>query len=301
MRLLRWGRSAYESDASLRLEAQLLDGIEVLHHVGPVPDLRGVQVLATTSKVQVGEEQLSSPDLRLVITTTSGYEHIDVACARRHEVLVARCPMARRDAVVESSVSMGIALLRQTLVFQRDAEQGLWSRDRLLDRSLTLVRGLTVGVVGHGVIGRRAAQIWRTLGAQVWVSDPVMPRSPSFEELVQSCGLITLHCSLNPANQGLVNADVLQAMAPGSVLLNTARGGLVHTAALLQHTHVRAGLDVFAQEPCPDLARLAARPNTLLSPHAAGYHDGLGEAVARELAESVLAFAEGGSPAHLVQ
>ena len=300
MVLLRWGRSAYESEESLALEARLLEGITVRRHEGDDPDLRGVEVLATTSKVQVDEEHLASPELKLVVTTTNGYDHIDLVAAQRHKVLVARCPMGRRDAVVEASLSMGIALLRQQPVFQRDAEQGCWTRDQLIPRSLALVRGAMVGVVGHGVIGQRAAQVWRALGARVWVTDPRMPSSPSFEELVGHCRVIALHCSLNDHNIGLVSAEVLARMAPGTVLLNTARGRLVDVDALLQHTHVRAGLDVFPDEPWRHLRELAARPNTLLTPHAAGYHDDLGQAVALELTEAVLAYRAGGNPTHVV-
>ncbi len=300
MVLLRWGRSAYETEESLALEARLLEGVTVRRHEGAEPDLQGVEILATTSKVQVCEEHLASPDLKLVVTTTSGYDHIDLVAAQRHDVIVARCPMARRDAVVEASLSMGIALLRQQPAFQRDAEQGHWTRDQLIPRSLSLVRGSTVGVVGHGVIGERAAQLWRAFGARVWVTDPRMRRSPPLEELLAHCRLVSLHCSLNADNVGLVGAEALARMAPGSVLLNTARGRLVDLDALLEQTHVRAGLDVFPDEPCTRLGELAARPNTLLTPHAAGYHDGLGRAIALELAEAVLAYRAGGSPTHVV-
>jgi phosphoglycerate dehydrogenase-like enzyme len=299
MKLLRWGRSAYESDESLDLEARLMEGVEVLHHVGPNPSLDGIDVLATTSKVTVTEAELRQ--VSMVVTTTSGYEHIDVEAARRVGTLVARCPLARRDAVVESALAMGIALLRDFESFQRDAEAGDWTRDQLIPRSLTLVRGTAVGIVGHGVIGARAAEVWRALGAKVWISDPAMPQSPSFDELIDACTVINLHCSLNPQNRSLVDSAVLSKMKPGSVVLNTARGKLVDADALLAAPHVRAGLDVFPDEPYPRLAELARRPHTLLTPHAAGYHDGLGESVARELADAVLRFMAGKAPAHTVQ
>ena len=299
MKLLRWGRSAYESDESLALEARLMTGVEVLHHVGPNPPLAGVDVLATTSKVTVTEAELRQ--VSMVVTTTSGYEHIDLEAARRIGTRVARCPLARRDAVVESALAMGIALLRDFESFQRDAEAGDWTRNQLIPRSLTLVRGTPVGIVGHGVIGARAAQVWRALGAQVWVSDPTMPQSPSFEDLVHECKVINLHCSLNPRNTGMVDSAMLSTMQPGTVLLNTARGKLVDADALLAAPHVRAGLDVFPDEPYPRLAELACRPHTLLTPHAAGYHDGLGEAVARELADAVLRFKAGKDPIHTIQ
>jgi phosphoglycerate dehydrogenase-like enzyme len=153
---------------------------------------------------------------------------------------------------------------------------------------------LSVGLVGHGVIGSRAAEVWRALGARVHVSDPRLGPSPDIHELAETCELISLHCDLNASSREIVDASVLERMKPGSVLLNTARGGLVDVDALMRTDHLGGlGLDVFPQEPFPHLAELASRPGVLLLPHAAGYHRDLGVEVARELAEAVGAYLAG--------
>ncbi|MCP4807270.1 MAG: hypothetical protein GY913_25845 [Proteobacteria bacterium] len=303
MRLLRWGRSAYETDAQLADERRRLEalGVEVRAHVGPHPPLDGVDILAVTSKVGVTHDVLASgDDLRLVVTTTSGHEHIDRSACADLGVTVARSPLARRDAVVDTALGLALALLRRTPFLQERAVAGLWARAELPQLGMRTVRSLTVGIVGHGVIGSRAAEVWHALGAQVLVSDPQLGESPSVAELVASCQVLALHCDLNPSSRGLVDAALLRSMAPGTVLTNTARGGLVDADALLEAPHVLAGLDVFPAEPYPRLAELASRPGTLLLPHAAGYHDGLGRAVAQELEQAVAQFLRDGTVPHPV-
>ncbi|MCK6520898.1 hypothetical protein L6R49_05580 [Myxococcota bacterium] len=302
--LLRWGRSDYETAEDLALEARLLaeHGVTTRNAVGPPPDLTGVEVLATTSKVKVTEAVLASADrLRLIITTTSGHEHIHLPAAWARGITVARCPLARRDAVIETSLAMGLSLLRDLPTLQARAEAGVWARAELPQRPMRRLAGLVVGVVGAGVIGAKAAATWRALGADVLVCDPRLPDGVSLDELLDRAELITLHCALTPSSRHLINAETLRRLRPGAILLNTARGECVDVDALLAAPPLGGlGLDVFPEEPFPRLAELAARPNTWLLPHAAGFYQGLGRAVAEELAASVGAFLREGQPHHAV-
>lgn len=302
--LLRWGRSDYETAEDLALEARLLaeHGVTTRQTVGPPPDLRGVEVLATTSKVKVTEAVLASADqLRLIITTTSGHEHIHLPAAQARGITVARCPLARRDAVIETSLAMGLSLLRDLPTLQARAEAGIWARAELPQRPMRRLAGLIVGVVGAGVIGAKAAVSWRALGAEVLLCDPRLPDGVSLETLFAQAELITLHCALTPSSRHLINAETLKRLRPGVILLNTARGECVDVDAVLAAPPLGGlGLDVFPEEPFPRLAELAARPNTWALPHAAGFYQGLGRAVAEELAASVGAFVRTGEPHHVV-
>jgi phosphoglycerate dehydrogenase-like enzyme len=304
VRVLRWGRSAYETDEALALEREGLEalGCTLSHYVGPRPPVEEAQILVVTSKVKVDEAVLSrAPGLRLVLTTTSGHEHLDKPAAAARGVTLARCPLARRDAVVDTSLAMGLSLLRGVPGLHRRSEQGVWARGELPGRRMRLVRGLAVGVVGHGVIGRAAAASWRALGAEVAICDPAQAGTVPWSDLLVSSELVLLHCELTADSERMVDAAALAMMSPGAILVNTARGGLVDLEALVAADHLGGiGLDVFPEEPPTDLAGLARRENTILLPHAAGYHEGLGEAVAREVVDAVRGWMDGGAVPHPV-
>jgi len=304
VKVLRWGRSAYETDAALALEVAELTalGCVVEHHEGATLRATDAQVLVTTSKVWVDAAALErAPDVELVLTTTSGHEHLDSAAAAARGVALARSPLARRDAVVDTALAMGLSLLRGVPGLQRRAEAGVWARSSLPTRRMRLVRGLKVGVVGYGVIGRAAVAAWSALGADVAWCDPGVEGGIAWEQLRSQSDLITLHCSLTDSSQRMVDAEALAAMRPGAILLNTARGKLVDIDALAACEHLGGvGLDVFPEEPPVALAALAARENALMLPHAAGYHEGLGEAVAEEVVETIRAWIAGEGAPHPV-
>ena len=206
-RVLRWGRSAYETDAQLEAERAGLAslGCEVAHHVGPRPPMAGVRVLVVTSKVRVDDAVLSTPGLALALTTTSGYDHLDRAAAEARGVRLARCPLARRDAVVDTSMAMALSLLRGLPGLHRRAEQGAWARGELPARRMRLVRGLDVGVIGYGVIGHRATEAWRNLGARVRWHDPAVAGSLPLADLMAMSEVVTLHCSLTEGSRRVIN------------------------------------------------------------------------------------------------
>jgi phosphoglycerate dehydrogenase-like enzyme len=269
-------------------------GCEVVCQEAGSPELAGVRVLVVTSKQQVTAEVLASgAALELVVTTTSGHDHIDLAAAEARDVRVVRCPLARRDAVVDTSLAMGLSLLRDLPALHDRARAGVWARGELPGRSMGLVRDLEVGVIGYGVIGRRATEAWRNLGARVRWHDPAVSGSLPLPDLFELSRLVTLHCALTPSSEQILNAEAFAALRPGALVVNTARGRCVDVEALAQADHLGGvALDVFPQEPWPGLKALAGRPRTLLTPHAAGYHPGLGAAVALEVEGAVRALLE---------
>ncbi|MEC7241606.1 MAG: 2-hydroxyacid dehydrogenase [Myxococcota bacterium] len=294
---MRWGRSAYETDSGLRAEADSLRklGVELQFSTDSEPQMKGVEILVVTSGVRVDEELLHRSDsLRLVVTTTSGTDHLDVEAARRRGVTLARCPMARRDAVVDTSLAMGLALLRRLPSLQRRAESGHWARGNLPQLGPQRIRGRKVGIVGAGVIGSAAIQSWRGLGAEVRFSDPRISGGRPIDELCAWAEVLSLHCSLGPESRQLIDAERLELLAPGAIVINTARGDCVDLAALFQASHLGGiGLDVFAQEPPLELGEWANREQVILTPHAAGFHPEMSAEVCREVRSTVDAFLRG--------
>lgn len=305
MRVLRWGQSAYESDGDLALEAQAARalGWDWVSHpdVRSTPDLAEVDLLVVTSKVRVTPELLAGTPVRHVLTTTSGYDHIDVPGVRGLGVVVGRCPQARRDAVVEHALAAMTGLGKRWPSQTERAQAGTWCRGELPSLAPLGLRGSPILVVGLGVIGRQMARVLNVLGARVLGVDPQgVPdgvEAVALEEGLRRCAAVTVHCSLTSTSRNLMDAGRLALMPRDAVLVNTARGDSLDVRAAV--ARVRAGklrglaVDVFPTEPWPDLAQDASLPNVWLTPHGAGYAPDLGERVAREVAATFQAIAGG--------
>jgi D-3-phosphoglycerate dehydrogenase len=304
-RVLRSVLSEYLRPQDLELEARELAalGLEVEPSQSARPNLAGATILVLDSKLRVDRRLLQTADrLALIVTTTSGHDHIDVEAAARRGVRVARCPLARRDAVVSASLAMGLAFARDLLWLHEQAREGRWARRLLPGRPIAIVGELSVGVIGCGVIGARAAEAWRALGAAVRISDPASPEHIDPLELARRSRIVTLHCSLTRTSRGLVDRKFVAALPPGSILINTARGECVDLDAVLAADHLAGiALDVFSEEPWPELRSLARRPNVLLTPHAAGYYDGLGPALCREVVATIRSWVADESVPHEVR
>ncbi len=293
MHVVRWGRSAYERDVDRAVEqadaARLGHSWEAVDDPASPASLARADVLVVTSGVQVTDEVLAALKGRLVIATTSGFDHIDTAAAARRGITVARCPMARRDAVVEHTLAGLLGLLRRLPTQVEGARAGRWEREnlpRLAPRSLSGARAL---VVGQGVIGLRMAEVLHALGASVRVIDPNVaspfPGDDLDDELAQA-DIVTLHASLDGSSRGLLHAERLARLPTHAIVANTARGELLDVEAAADA--VRAGrlggllVDVFPIEPYPRLAALSS-DRVWCTPHAAGFSDNLGERVAHEI------------------
>ncbi|MGH7897026.1 MAG: NAD(P)-dependent oxidoreductase, partial [Candidatus Binatia bacterium] len=260
----------------------------------PDAPLEDADVLVVPSTVPVTREAVRRLGrCRLVITTTSGFDQLDLAALAEAGIPAARLPLARRDAVVETTLGMMLSLTRRLGRFQEAAAAGRWERPRLAAYGATLAR--TVGVVGVGVIGSRVVEVLETLGARVLRSDPILADGVAFETVLEESDVVTLHCELTAENRGMIGHQELRRMRPGAVLVNTARGSLVDVGAAV--AAVRAGhlgglaLDVFPSEPA-NLAPLVG-PRILVTPHAAGWHPGLGAKIAEGVAEAVAALLTG--------
>ena len=299
--LVRWGSSPYERPEGLDLEAQVAHRLGVGYRAepqgAPVGVLADADVVVVTSLTRVGPAELDvASRCRLLITTTSGYDHIDVPAAVARGVAVARMPLARAEAVAQSALAMGMSMLRGLPVLQHAAQQGHWARTELPELGLARIADEPVGLIGLGVIGARVAQLLAGLGCELLGHDPAgVPagvQAVSLATMLSRCRLVSLHCRHERGAPPVLDGSLLRSARPDLLLVNTARGGVLDlTAALAQLEVERLGglaLDVFPREPWPGLQQLASHPRVLLTPHAAGFHPRLHIDIATEL-EAVLA------------
>ncbi|MCS7099664.1 MAG: NAD(P)-binding domain-containing protein, partial [Sulfolobales archaeon] len=236
-----------------------------------------------------------------------GYDNIDTEAAYRYGVTVSRVPGWReREAVAEHTVALMLSALRYVARSAQAVREGKWGdRARFLGRELS---SLTVGVVGLGNIGSRVAEILsKGFGSKIAVYDPFIPRerieglgyayASSLEELVKVSDVVTLHAPLTSDNYHMVDRKVLAAAKDGVVIVNTARGELIDTEALIEYIElgkVRAvALDVVEGEPIGADHPLLKYGNVIVTPHIAAYTEegvrGMDEAVV----EAILNFIEG--------
>ena len=219
----------------------------------------GVEVLSVFIASTVGARELDAcPDLRLVATRSTGFDHIDLAACAQRGIVVANVPAYGENTVAEHTFALILSLSRNV--------HKAWVRTRGSDFSLRGLRGFdlrgrTIGLVGTGRIGLHVAKIARGFGMRVLAYDtrpqPLIAEVLGFEycgleELVSSSDIVSLHLPLTPATHHLVNLDLLRRFKPGALLINTARGGLVDTRALLEALDEGvlggAGLDVLEGE-----------------------------------------------------
>ena len=199
--VLRWGQSAYERDVDLGFERDGIQELGMSWATAPespqAPSLDGVDALVVTSRVRVSAEVLDRFSGSLVLTTTSGTDHIDLAAAEARGVAVGRCPLARRDAVVEHALGSLLGLMRRQPALHRAAREGTWARKALPELGPTLLRGAPVLVVGLGVIGTRMAEVLEHLGAQVHGFDPqglpARVRGVELDEALPQMAAVTIH------------------------------------------------------------------------------------------------------------
>jgi D-lactate dehydrogenase len=221
------------------------------------------------------------PNLKFIATRSTGFDHIDIAQAEKQNILVSNVPSYGENTVAEFTFALILALSRKIYpAIKRVHEQGLFSYEGLRGFDL---KGKTIGVIGTGKIGARVIKIAQGFEMEVLAYDP-HPREDlgikyaTLEDLLKKSDIISIHVPYMPATHHLINEENLKLVKPTAILINTSRGGLVDTMALLtslkQKQLAGAGLDVLEEEGyiIDELNLLKGHPNeeqlkTILADH----------------------------------
>ncbi|WP_404376223.1 2-hydroxyacid dehydrogenase [Vreelandella aquamarina] len=201
-------------------------------------------------------EQLHQGGTRLVALRSAGFNHVDLAAAEQLGITVARVPAYSPHAVAEHAVALVMSLNRMTFRAYNRVREGNFALDGLLG---VVLHGKTVGVVGTGHIGLIFADIMHGFGCRIVAYDPYPnPEAKPFveyvslESLYAQADIISLHCPLTPDTDHLINASAIAQMKQGVMLINTGRGRVVDTQAViagLKSGHIGyLGLDVYEEE-----------------------------------------------------
>lgn len=267
--------------------------------------------------------RLAAEGTRLVALRSAGYNNVDLAAAGRLGVLVTRVPAYSPHAVAEHTITLILALNRKVHRAWARIREGNFSLDGLLGFDLV---GRTAGVVGTGKIGAAVVRILTGFGCRVLAFDPV----PAAEclalgagyvplaDLLAASDIVTLHCPLTPQTRHLVDADSLARMKPGAMLINTGRGALVDTLAVIDALKSgrlgHLGLDVYEEEGAlffedrswrvlqdDVFARLLTFPNVLVTGHQGFFTAEALTAIADTTLEAVTEFEQGRIPTNAVR
>jgi D-3-phosphoglycerate dehydrogenase / 2-oxoglutarate reductase len=219
----------------------------------------------------------AAPSLRVISKHGSGTDTIDKTAAAARGIEVRAAAGANAAAVAEHALALMLACAKSVPLLDARMRAGHW--DKAVHKSLEL-HGRTVGLVGLGAIGLRFARMADAMGMNVLGFDPYAKELPSFvrpadlDTLWKEADVISLHCPLTEENRNLLDAQTLAQCKRGVILVNTARGGLIDEAALLEAVRsgqVRAaGLDSFAVEPMPAGHPFQKEDGFILSPHIGG-------------------------------
>jgi D-3-phosphoglycerate dehydrogenase / 2-oxoglutarate reductase len=236
--------------------------------------------LIIRSRTKVDKEVLDrGTRLKLVARPGTGLDNVDLPYAKSKGITVVNSPESLVEAVAEHVTLLMLALSRRLVAADRTTKEGRWEKNSLTGAEL---RGKVLGIVGLGRIGRRIAEIAKSLGMSILIYDVIeIPpdvisalgvRVVTLDELFRSSDYVTLHVPLTPDTRHMVGGSRLADMKRGAYLINTSRGGVVDedmlAAALSEGRLAGAALDVFEKEP-PAGAILSA-PNTILTPHIGG-------------------------------
>ncbi|MET8953443.1 NAD(P)-dependent oxidoreductase [Streptomyces sp. NPDC004393] len=239
--------------------------------------------------------------LRVVGRAGAGTDHVDLAAAARHGVVVTHTPGSNANAVAEFALAQLLALTRNLPAHNEAAHQGRWSAPAAPAVELS---ALTLGIVGLGQIGLALAERATALGMPVQglarrPAETSVPRATSLNALLATSDVVSLHVPLTAQTRGMIGRAELAVMRPGSILLNTARGGVVDEQALADalrdaaHPLAAAAVDTFEHEHAAFASPLFGLSNALLTPHVAGMTKGAMATAAIRCADHIAALLAG--------
>ena len=269
--------------------------------------LPGAAAIVSRTSFPIDGEVLDAAgdSLAIVANFGVGYDNIDLDAARRRGVRVTNTPGVLSAATAELAVTLMLAAARRVAEGDGIVRSGKWGAhgaDTFLGRDLV---GATVGLVGFGRIGQTVARLLSGFDVRIVYSDvaevqtDVPAERLDLDELLAASDFVSLHLAFTESARHLINAQTLAMMKPGSILVNTSRGGVVDTRALIhalrQGRPAAAGLDVYEGEPDVP-SELRALPNTVLLPHVGSATESTRDAMARLVADNVIAVLDGGEP-----
>lgn len=303
------------SRGDIELGALEATGIDLELHSVTTPDelaerLAPAEILVT-NKIRLGAAELAAaPRLKLICLSATGVNNVDLEAARARGIGVCNITGYCTTSVVQHVYALILALTHHLHGYQRLLQEGAWKESPqfcLLDYPIRELTGRTLGIVGYGELGRGVARAAPAFGLELLVSErpggapaPAEQGRAPFDQVLAEADILSLHCPLTDATRGLIDAAALGRMKTDALLINTARGALVDSAALADALRsgqiAGAGIDVLPQEPPVDGDPLLdpSIPNLIITPHVAWAAREARQRAVDEIAANIASFLAGG-------
>ncbi len=232
-----------------------------------------VEVLSVMHGKPVSTDAIRSmPGLRLIVTRSTGFDHIDLEAAKSLGISVCNVPEYGSITVAEFTFGLMLSLSRRIPQAVANSREGKFSVEGLMGVDLA---GKTLGIVGLGKIGRHLAKMSEGASMRVVAHDPYKPNSIPLDDLLAQSDVVALCCPLTPQTHHLINTQALSKMKSSAFLVNTSRGGVIDAKALLHALDkdqiAGAALDVLEDELAPGeiSLKLMGHSRALVTPHLA--------------------------------
>ena len=250
----------------------------------------------------------SCPKLKVVGRYGVGLDTVDLAAATRLGVAVVHAPGSNSDSVAEHAIMLMLAAIKHLIPIDRGTRKGEWRGKRL--RGIGELKGLTLGIIGVGNIGRRVAHLAHGFGMRVLGYDPYVPADElrrrevepvsELSALLSQADIVTCHTPHTPETDHMINEKTITQMKDGAVFINTSRGKVQDERALFEAlTRGKlgaAGLDVWEEEPVPADNPLLNLDNVVATCHVAGVSENANSNIATTVAAEILRVLHGEKP-----
>lgn len=268
------------------LAAQRLQGLATIKIVNERVGLELGRALSDSDaaivdySTQMSAEVISElKQCKLIVTVSVGYDNINLQQATMKGISASNVPGYCTEEVADHTIALLLAVTRNIFTMKESVQEGKW--DELAGGQVPRLRGRTLGIIGLGRIGIAVALRAKALGLEVIVYDPYLPtgrdksigvKSVEFDTLIRTCDIFTIHCPLTEETRHMLGRNEFQAMKNGVYIINTGRGPVIDSQALLEALQsgkvVRAGLDVFENEPPNPDHPILKMKQVLVTPHA---------------------------------
>ena len=272
---LSWEPLKQLGDLTVYDRTPVSDREEIIRRIGDA------QVVFTNKTPLDRQVMEACPGLKFISVLATGYNVVDVACARERGIPVSNIPSYGTDAVGQFAIALLLEICHHIGHHDQAVKAGRWTSSPdwcFWDYPLIELAGKTMGVIGFGRIGRKTGQIAAAMGMKVLAYDRneteegrQLAAYTDLDTLLARSDVIALHCPLFPETEGIICRETIAKMKDGVIILNNSRGPLIVEADLAEALNAgkvyAAGLDVAREEPIPADSPLLTARNCILTPH----------------------------------